>query len=147
MGSGELLDPSRSKTPDDASESVSMSERSGAGNDSSPSKSLCSSTSTSAENLPGALEMKVDLILWLPKSKPSCMNLMLEHITVFSGCFYFFKCANLLLLRLCKTNFQNQMNPHFSQGKKLKKQVSSSQVSKTDLNKDNLIFTGHPEFS
>ena len=64
-GSSELIERAGSRTPDETSESVSMSERSVGGVDTSskgsasPSKSLCSSTSTSAENVGESLEMKV----------------------------------------------------------------------------------------
>ena len=68
-GSSEYLDVAGgSRTPDGTSESFSLSERSVTGNDSSskgsasPSKSLCSSTSTSAENVSG-MEMKVNVVL------------------------------------------------------------------------------------
>ena len=61
-GSYDLLDPSGSRTPDETFESVSISERSVGGNDTSSkgtaSPSMCSSASTSAENLAGA-ELKV----------------------------------------------------------------------------------------
>lgn len=66
-GSVELLGLPGTQTPDEASESVSISERSAVSvNDTasskgtaSPSKSLCSSTSTSAENISGhGMEMK-----------------------------------------------------------------------------------------
>ena len=74
-GSGDVLEASGSKTPEDTSESGAGPERSA--NDlielrqmnqstasesegtASPSKSACSSTSTSAENLAG-MEMKVE---------------------------------------------------------------------------------------
>ena len=61
-GSYDLVEASGSRTPDETFESVSMSERSVGGNDSSSkgtaSPSMCSSASTSAENLVG-MDVKV----------------------------------------------------------------------------------------
>lgn len=61
-GSNDLLEATGLRTPEETCESISMSERSGGGNDTSSkgtaSPSMCSSASTSAENLVG-IEMKV----------------------------------------------------------------------------------------
>ena len=61
-GSGELIEASSTGTPDESSESFSISEKLSAGNgdtssskgSGSPPKSICSSSSTSAENIAGA---------------------------------------------------------------------------------------------
>ena len=64
-GSTEFVDGAGLQTPDDiTSESVSYSDRlageTSSKGSASPSKSLCSSTSTSAENV--MMEMKVDFV-------------------------------------------------------------------------------------